>query len=192
MSSISYNRWFFANVADIIMELSWRVEEFTTFVALITSSLLVLAMRTCSCDKSISQKQVTNLAIALCHLFFWYSFVFVDIKEDFLSNFSMPLCTCPSEVVKANIKPFVDLFMYFIVKIADFFRSFLLLHSLYFSRSTILVSSTNVKSVDTLQFFESRKNVCWKYTTNDVTQMRYIVDIWQSWSNQNVFSSCFW
>lgn len=62
----------------------------------------------------------------------------------------MPFCACPSKVIKPNIEPFVDLVVNLKVIITDFFRSFFLFHSFYFSGGSILISSTNVNSVGPL------------------------------------------
>lgn len=131
-------------MTNIIFELSGRVKKFLAFIALISSSILVSAKRANTSYKSICQKQVTILAIALSHLLLGYSICLLNIQEYLLSNFSMPLSTCPSENIKTNVKPLIDISVNLIIIITDLLRSFFLLHRFYFSGSPIFISTTDI------------------------------------------------
>jgi hypothetical protein len=131
-------------MANVIFELSGRVKELLTLITLVSSSILVFAKRANTSYKSICQKQITILAIALSHFLLFDSICLLDIQKYLLGNFCMPLSTRPSENIKTNVEPLVDISVDLIIVIADLLRSFFLFHGLYFSSCPIFISTADV------------------------------------------------
>ena len=172
------NRVFLTNITPVIDQLSWGVEKLSTFVTLVTSCFFILTMRTLSRHKSVSEKELAIFTETLSH---WLSIdhtIFFHMKENVLSDLSVPLCAGSSKMVKSNIKPFVNLRMDFKEMVTNFSWSFLLLQCFHLSCSTILISTTNIKSICPLKFFVSWVDITWKDTSDDISQMRHIVDVW--------------
>lgn len=143
-------RLIFAYVAKIIFKFCWVVKCFLAFVTLISTSIRIGTIWTYTTNKSISKPQITVIAIALSHLLcFYFSFI-VNIHEDFLSDFGVPFSACSTKIIEANIKPFINFFMNFIIKVTNLLRRFFFFHSLYLCCCTILVSSTNIKHIRSL------------------------------------------
>lgn len=135
------------NMTLIVQQFSWRVKQLLAFITLISASILFATMWTFPENKSISQEQIAMFAIALTHLLFFDSLCILNIQEYLLGNFCVPFCAGSAEVVKSNIKPFIDFSMYLKIVITNLFWSFLLLHCLYFGCSTILICSAYVENV---------------------------------------------
>jgi hypothetical protein len=131
-------------MANVIFKLSRRVKKFLTLITLISSSILMSTIRASARYKSICQKQITILAITLSHFLLLYSICLLNIQKYLLCNFSMPLSTRPSENIKTNVKPLIDISMDLIIVITDLLRSFLLFHGLYFSSCPIFISTTHI------------------------------------------------
>ena len=91
----------------------------------------------------------------------------------------MPLSASPSENIKSDIEPSIDLFMDFIIIIANFLRSLALLHCLDLSGCSIFVSAANIEHIGALKLLVSRVDVGGKDAANDVTEVRDIVDVGQ-------------
>ena len=147
MSCFSYYRVLLANITFVVHKLCWWVKQFTTFVTLIPSSLLIFTMRACSHHKSVGQKQLTILAKTLSHWFSINFTILLNTVKDVLCYFGMPFSAGSSKMVKTNIKPFVHLWMDFEIMIADLSWSFFLLQSFNFCCCSILVCSTNIQGV---------------------------------------------
>ena len=131
-------------------------------------------------DKSISQEHRAMLAVGLHHLLFDNFAILVNIQEDLLAYFGVPFCASPAEIIEPNVEPLVHLFMDGVVMITDLLWGLLLLQSFYFSRSTVLVSPADVQDIASLQTFESCVDVGGEHASDDVAQVRHIVDVGQS------------
>ena len=90
-------------------------------------------------------------------------------------------CSSTAKMVEADVEPFVHLRMDFMVMVADFSRSLFLFESLNFSGCTILISTAHVQNIWSLKSFETCVNIGRKHTTNDVTQMRNVIDVRKGW-----------
>lgn len=120
------------------------------------------------------------LAVSLHHFLFDNFAILVNIQEDLLTYFGVPFCACPAEIIEPNVEPLVHLFMDSVVMITDLLRSLLLLQGFNFSRSAVLVSSADVQNIASLQTFESCVDVGREHASDDVAQVRHIVDVGQS------------
>ena len=192
MNRIFKNWSLFANKTIIIFHLSWVIEKFLTLIALITSRIFVSTERACTTHESIGQEKVTVFAITLSHFFLFDSVFFFDVQEDVLTDLSMPLCWSSSKVIKIDVEPFVYLRMNFMVIVANFSRGLFLFKSLNFSGCTVLVSSTYIQNIWALKSFEACVNIGRKDTTNDVAQMRNVINVRKGWSDQGVLLALDW
>lgn len=73
-------------MAKIVQELSWGIESFLAFIALISSSVFEAAERAGSNYIAISKPKITVLTITLHHFFLVNLIVFMDIQENLLGN----------------------------------------------------------------------------------------------------------
>ena len=64
----------------------------------------------------------------------------------------MPFGGCPTKYVKSNIKPFVNFSMDGVIVITNLPRILFLFYSFDLSSSPVLISSTDVKHIVTLEF----------------------------------------
>jgi hypothetical protein len=120
-----------------------RVEKMATLVALVSSCILVGAQRAFSLDEAIGQEGVVCFAVGLDGCLLLQEAVLVEFCEDVLSNVCLLGGGGATEDVEANVEPFVDLCMQFVVLVAQLFRCALLLDSLGLGGSSVLVGTAN-------------------------------------------------
>lgn len=144
MFSFSFDWSLCTDCTERIFHFNWRIKKFLTFITLVSSSIIKFTERAGSSNKSISQEHITILTITLFHGLFNYLSILINIEENLLTDFSMPLSTCSSKIVKSNIEPLINIFVNLMIVITDLLRGFLLLKSFDFSCCTILVSSTHI------------------------------------------------
>lgn len=159
MDGLSHLWGLLADMTEIILELSGRVEGLLALIALVASGIGELTERTSPYDEPISKPQIAVLAVALGHFFLGSPFLFVDVEEDLLGDLGVPLGAGPAEVVESDIKPLIDLRMDLIVEIADLLRGFLLLHGLDLRGCTVLVCSADVEDIGSLEFLEAGEDI---------------------------------
>lgn len=176
----------FTNVTVIIFHFSGIVEEFLTFITLISSCVLITAKWTRTTNKPISQKEIAFFAVALGHLFFFNSVFLLDVQKDILTNLSVPFCGCSSKVVKSNIEPLINIWVDFMIIITNFSWSLFLFQSFNFGGRAILISTTNVQDIWSLESLVSCVNIGRKDTANDITQVRYVIYIGKSRCDENI------
>jgi hypothetical protein len=114
-------------MAAIVLHFRGRVEELLAFITLIAPSILIFTIGTSAEHKSISKKQIAIFAVALGHLLLCNSICLFNIQEYLLSDLGVPFGRSPSEVVEADIEPFIDLSVDLVIIIADFLRRLFLL-----------------------------------------------------------------
>lgn len=131
-------------MAEIVLQLSGRVEGLLALITLVSPGIGKLAERTCSYDEPISKPKIAILAVTLGHFLLGGSFLFVDIEEYLLGDFGVPLGAGPAEVVEPDVEPLIDLRMDLIVEITNLLRGFLLLHGLDLSGCAVLVCPADV------------------------------------------------
>lgn len=78
-------------------------------VALITTRILELTKGTGSDDKPISEPEIAMRTVTLHHLLLSGHLLIVDVQEDLLRDLGVPLGAGPSEVIKPDIEPLVDI-----------------------------------------------------------------------------------
>jgi hypothetical protein len=113
----------------------------------------------------------------LGHFLFQNFAIFLDVEEYLLADFGVPVGASSAEIIKTDIKPFIDIFMDRVVKITDLFRCFILLESLHLGCRSVLIGSTYIEGIISLKSFKSGKDISGKDTTNDIPQMWNIVDV---------------
>lgn len=87
MGSLTYFRGLLADMTEIILEFSGRVECLLALIALVTSGIRKAAEGTSADNESISQPEIAILAITLRHLLLGGFLLVVDVEEDLLGNF---------------------------------------------------------------------------------------------------------
>lgn len=108
------------------------------------------------------------------------------VLENFLNDFLVFLSGGSSEEIKVDFEVLINSLMNRVKLVADFLRSAFLLHGLRFSCSSILVCSAYVNRVVIRQLAEPAVNVSRQNGSNQVSQMRLVVDIGQGRCDQNI------
>lgn len=186
VDGLAHLRGLLADVAEIVLELSGRVEGLLALIALVAACISEGTVGAGPHDEPVSQPQVAVFAVALGHLLLDSLILVVDAEEDLLGDLGVPLSAGPAEVVEADIEPLVHLRVDLVVKVADLLRSLLLLHRLHLSRSAVLVSPADVQHVRPLQLLETREDVGREHAADDVAQVRHVVDVGEGRSDQDV------
>ncbi len=99
---------------------------------------------------------------------------------------------CPSEKIKRNVEPSINVFMSLVVFIANFLSRCLLLKSLHLTRCPIFVSPANKQDIKSPKTSISSIHVSRQHSPNQIPKMRLIVNIRQSRCNQYVSLSWHW
>jgi hypothetical protein len=120
-----------------------RVEQMTALVALVSSCILVGTQRAFSLDKAVGQEGVVCFAVRLDSCLFLQEAIVVEFCEDVLSNVCLLGGGSAAEYVEANVEPFVDLCVQFVVLVTKLFRCALFLDGLGLGGSSVLVGSAN-------------------------------------------------
>ena len=99
------------------------IDEFATSIALVSSSILIIAsfFWTLSKNKSISKWHLACFAILLLYFICISVTIFLTIQKDILSDLCLLTRGCSTKVIKIDIEPFIYLFMNFKEFITDFF-----------------------------------------------------------------------
>ena len=180
----------FTNCAEVVFHLGGWVKQFLAFVTLVASSIGILAKRTSPSNEAIRQEKIAFFTITLSHLLLLDFPIFVYIQEYLLTNLSMPLSGGSSKVVKADIKPFVNSWVDLMIMVTNLFWCFFLLHCFYFGRRAVLIGPTNVEHIVSLKSFKPGIDIGRKHTSDNISQMRDIVHIWQCRCDQDVVFVC--
>ena len=114
-----------------------------TLVALITSCVLVGAQRALSLNKAVGQEGVVCFAVRLDGCLFLQEAVLVEFCENVLSNVCLLGGGSATENVEANVEPFVDFCVEFVVLVAQLFGGALFLNSLGLGGSSVLVGTAD-------------------------------------------------
>ena len=87
-----------------------RVNQTTTLVALITSSVFIgaLGLGTGSFDESIGQETGQLWRVQLLDLFFNQHIILIQMMENLVDNLLLLRRTGPAKVIGANVEPFVN------------------------------------------------------------------------------------
>lgn len=133
------------------------------------------------------------------------------IRAEKLFSLRLKLGACAAKVVELNIEPVVNLLVLFVVFGANLFAREAFLESFGLGGSAILVSAAQVQGVEALDTAIPANTSCKvivisvvtqikihgarlllgidvsaQSASNDVAEMRYVVDIWQSRCDQHV------
>lgn len=143
---VTGNRAGAVQFASRLDELKW-IQKLATGITLVTSGVLISALRADTLYKTIRQESLVLLAEKLGHGFLNQEIVVVEIFEDILGDLSLGIGGGTAEVVESDIKPLVNVGMQFVIFVAQFPRSAALFQSFGLSCSSIFISSANIKGV---------------------------------------------
>jgi len=124
----------------------------SAFVALISSCIQVSTKWTLSLDEPVCQKCSVLFTVWLHGCLFFEVTIFVQLREDILSNVGLLSRRCSSKDIESNLEPVIDLLVNFVVLVAKFFWGAFLFYRLSLSRCSVLVCTAHVKSVVTACF----------------------------------------
>ena len=192
MDSVFKDRSLFADKAMIILHLSWIVEKLLALIALIAPCVFIPTEGTCTTNKSISQEKVAIFTIALGHLLFLDSVFFLDVQENVLTYLGMPFGWSPAKIVEVDIEPFVNFCVDFMIMVANLSWGLLFFQSLNLCGCTVLISTANIQDVWSLKSLKTGVNISGKYASNDITQMRNVIDVGKGWSYKGVLLAFLW
>lgn len=163
-----------------------RVEQLLASITLITTGIVVSAIRAGTFDKAIGKEALVLVTPQLHHGVLDRVLVGVGLQENVLADRRLPFGCGPSKVIKVDPKPLVGLNMECVVLVAEFPRRHALLQRLGFRRRPVFVRSANIERVVSSQTTVSGKHVGRKHGSNNVPQMRNVVDIWKGRRDQDV------
>lgn len=145
------------------------IEQFSTAIALITSSVKETAQWTSSSHKSISQESFAWWAILLLYNLFVSISLFFKIQENLLANLCLLLCRSSSKGFHITVEPLINAFVNSVILVTNLLWSHTFRDCFGFGCRSILISTTNVNCVITHESSESRVNISWENATDDVT-----------------------
>jgi hypothetical protein len=145
-------------------------------LALIASGVLIAARRTDSSNIPVCKESVAGSAKQLFYSMFLNESVFFEVKEHLLCYLCLLLSRGPTEMVKCNSEPGIDVAMYCMIIIAQFPGRLAFFLRSGFGSCTILIGSANIESFIPPHAAESRKNISRQHL-NKVAQVRYIINI---------------
>lgn len=162
------------------------VDKFTTTVALVTFGIREMAHRAFSTNESVSKETLALKAELLIDYFLKSLASSINIIENILGDHGLLRCACAAKAIKVTIEPLVDLFMDCVVVVTNFFAALAFLHGFSLSGSSVLICATNIYCVVPSKACVSCKHVRWQNAPNNVSQMGYVIYVWQCTSNQNI------
>lgn len=141
--------------------------------------------------------------------------ILVEFLEDSLRDFGVLRCRGTAKVIEANFKPVVDFLVDLVVFGTQLLRAYFLLKGLGLRRSSIFIGSTDEESRSSTSLMVSvqrgrkitlissvrmivedqslpREDIGTQHGTDDVAQMRHIVDIGQRTRDKNVALTLLW
>jgi hypothetical protein len=186
VDGLAHLRGLLADVAEVVLELGGGVEGLLALIALVAAGIGEVAEGTGADDEAVGEPEIAIAAVALGHLLLGGLLLVVDAQEDLLGDARVPLRARPAEVVEPDVEPLVHLRVDLVVEVADFLRSFLLLHRLYFRGRTVLVRPADVEHVGALEFLKAGEDVGGEDAANDVAEVGHIVDIGEGGCDEDV------
>ena len=136
-----------------------------------------------SFDKSISQECFTCSAVLLVDYLLKCSPFGMEILEDVMAYHCLLICSSSSKMIKVAIKPFVDSFVNGVVLVTNLLWGHVCLSCLSFSSCSILISTADVDGIVSCKSGITSIHVSRENTSNNVTKVRHIVDVWESASD---------
>ena len=162
------------------------IDQFSTSITLITLRIRMLTLGTSAIYKSISKKSLTSNTELLANNLFICITCLLKSKKDTLGNLCMLLRWCSAKQISITIKPFVNPFMNSMILITNLSWCHSFLDSLGLSCSSIFICTTNVYCIVPHEPCESGIDVSREYTSNDISKMRDVVNVWESTCYQDV------
>mmetsp|Transcript_27090 Transcript_27090/g.36887 ORF Transcript_27090/g.36887 Transcript_27090/m.36887 type:complete len:205 (-) Transcript_27090:669-1283(-) len=191
MFTTSNLRFSLTKFADRVNQLN-SVHELSTAITLITTGIFIVAHIALTTNKSVGQKEFAFRAVLLFSIFLFGVTLLFQFVKNILSNLGLDRSSRTTKHVEVAVKPVIDFFVNLVVVVADFLRSFAFFHSLGYSCSSVFISTANINGVVSHQTGETSIYISRQNTSNNVTQMRNIVDVWESTCNQDVSLTFYW
>jgi len=120
MGGISWNWCCTVELTVWIDKLEW-IKKIAAFVALVTSSIIVLTSRASTLSITICKEGLVFLTVWLRSCPLLKVAILMKLREDILCYYCLLFCRSPPEVVKSNFEPVIYFFVFLVVFIAEFF-----------------------------------------------------------------------
>ena len=125
------------------------IKEVTALVTLVSTGIVVVAAGAFTLHEAISQERSVLLAEGLFGGALSEEAVLVQALEDRLGDLGVLLCRGATEVIEADVEPFVDILVDLVVFGAQILRRYLLLQRLGFGCGSVFICTTDVQRAST-------------------------------------------
>ena len=88
-----------------------RIEQLSALVALITTCVVIVTLRTDTIHVAVRQESLTGATVQLAHRVLFQILVVIELEEYVLRNIRLLRRRRTSKVVKTNLEPFIHLGM---------------------------------------------------------------------------------
>ena len=106
-----------------------------------------MAHRALAPDISVSEEPLALVTVELVNHLVEGVTIGVEVLEDFLSDLGVDGRGCPSEVVKVDVEPLINLLVDNVVLVADLLRGLAFLLGFGLGRGSVLIGTTDVHAV---------------------------------------------
>ena len=88
-----------------------RIEQLSALVALITTCVVIVTLRTDTIHVAVRQESLTGATVQLAHRVLFQILVVIELEEYVLRNIRLLRRRRTSKVIKPNLEPFIHLGM---------------------------------------------------------------------------------
>ena len=157
----------------------YGIYKLAAAVTLVALGIAVAASlkRAASLDHTVRQWRVACIAILLLKLVFISVSLLKQVVEYVLRNLCLLFRRSSAKIVEITVEPFVNLCVLRMVKVANLLASFAGLAGLGLCGRAVLIRATNVDGIMSSEASKSGIDVSRKNASNDVAEMRHIVDV---------------
>lgn len=106
--------------------------------------------------------------------------------KDLVGNLSLLFCWCTSEITEINIKEIINFVMFFPVFWTYFLTCQIFLNCFDFGSSSLLICSADLNSILPHKSALTLVYICWEHASDNIAQVRYIVNVGECWGDHNV------
>lgn len=166
-------------LASRIEQLDGRRECSSALITLISTRIIVATSRASPLYESISQEPLFVLTESLLRGCLLKEPVLSDIEINVLHELGLFIRRRPPKVIETDVEPLIRLGMKLVELVTELSRSHTFLQSLCLCRCSVFVRATDEESWDVEGSRVSSKDVGRESRTNDVSQVRDIVHVWE-------------
>lgn len=163
-----------------------RVQQLTTAIALITTSIVEATKGTSALDISISEETIALLAKGLLNSLLEEVAIGVEALKDGVRDGRLVGIGCAPEVIEADLEPVVDAGMQSEILCTNLGASQTLLQGFGLRGRAKLVRTTDINDLISTLATETGIHISAQNSTDNVAQVRNIVNIGQCSSDQSV------